>query len=83
MKAGQLKVTIIATGFNGSSLKGAGNSPLSNLFNTASERKQPELLINRKEEKEDMDEPRPRVKQELPKKSDVWDIPTFWRKKKK
>ncbi|MDO8429949.1 MAG: cell division protein FtsZ [bacterium] len=83
MKAGQLKVTIIATGFNGSSLKGAGNSPLSNLFNTASERKQPELLINRKEEKEDMDEPRPRVKQELPKKSDVWDIPTFLRKKKK
>lgn len=83
MKAGQLKVTIIATGFSGASLKGSGNSPLSNLFTSSSERKQPELLINRKEEKEDMDEPRPRVKPELPKKGDVWDIPTFLRKKKK
>ena len=81
MKAGQIKVTIIATGFNGASLKSAGSSALSNLF-TSSERKQPELL-NRKDEKEEMDEPRLRVKPELPKKGDVWNIPTFLRKKKR
>ena len=80
MKAGQIKVTIIATGFNGASLKGAGSSALSNLFTSQSEKRPPELATMKKEEKEYPEETRPK---ERHKKSDVWDIPTFLRKKKK
>ena len=85
MKAGTLKVTIVATGFSGSAMGKQSSTALSNLFNTPVERK-PELLP-RKEEKdhtEDLKPIKPKQDQHLKKSSsDVWDIPTFLRRKKK
>lgn len=80
MKAGQLKVTIVATGFSGTPYKTSGTA-LANLFNAPPEKKS-ELTIKR-DEKEFTIEERPRPKSETHKKSDVWDIPAFLRKKKK
>lgn len=83
MKAGQLKVTIVATGFNGTTYK-TSSAALTNLFNSQSEKKT-ELPSIKGEEKEFTNESRPvRTKIENSKKpSDVWDIPAFLRKNKK
>lgn len=84
MKNGQIKVTLIATGFSNSAVNKSSGSSLSNLFNAPVERK-PEFAP-RKEEKDSADDLRP-VKPRQPeshrKSSDVWDIPTFLRRKKK
>lgn len=84
MKSGQLKVTIIATGFNGTPYKNSSTS-LSNLFNAPTEKKS-ELMVRRDDldadiKKEEAKSAKPKF--ESHKKSDVWDIPTFLRKKKK
>ena len=79
MKAGQIKVTIVATGFSGTALNKPSAS-LSNLFNTPVE-KRPESTYKKEEM---MEEAKPKPKTEMQKKSsDVWDIPTFLRKKKR
>ena len=81
MKAGQLKVTIVATGFTGAPYK-TSSAALSSLFNAPPEKKA-ELTIKRGE-KEFLEEARPlKLKSEAHKKSDVWDIPAFLRRKKK
>ena len=83
MKAGQIKVTIVATGFSGSTYKTSA-AALTNLFNASPEKKA-ELTIKR-EPIEDREEAKSRnaaPKSDTHKKSDVWDIPTFLRRKKK
>lgn len=77
MKAGQLKVTIVATGFAGTPYKTSATA-LASLFNAPPEKKA-ELTVKR----EDALEEKPKLKPEPHKKSDVWDIPAFLRKKKK
>ncbi|MBI3045921.1 MAG: cell division protein FtsZ [Candidatus Harrisonbacteria bacterium] len=79
MKAGQIKVTIVATGFSGAPYKTSGTA-LANLFNAPPEKK-PELTVKREPVEEELKPARPKA--ELNKKSDVWDIPAFLRKKKK
>lgn len=78
MKDKAIKVTLIATGFNGASVIKA--APLSNLFSVAEKKAETPLYGEKKEE-------RPRPVKSAPesksKKSDVWDIPTFLRRKKK
>ena len=84
MKNGQIKVTLIATGFSNSSVNKSSGSSLSNLFNAPVERK-PELAF-RKEEKnsaDDLKPAKPRQPESHKKSPDVWDIPTFLRRKKK
>jgi cell division protein FtsZ len=81
MKNGRIKVTIIATGFSNSVINKPA-SPISDLFNSPSEKK-PELFM-KSENKEA--EPKAPVKPKPPivkNSSDVWDIPAFLRKKKK
>lgn len=77
MKAGQLKVTIVATGFAGTPYKTSATA-LASLFNAPPEKKA-ELTVKREDIEEEKLKPRP----EPHKKSDVWDIPAFLRKKKK
>lgn len=79
LKKGALKVILIATGFNGSTLKN-GDSSISTLFNSTplkpmvSEEKMPNGKNgSEKSEKE---------AKEKKKEEDVWDIPTFLRKKR-
>ncbi len=84
MKAGQIKVTIVATGFSVNSVAGKQSpAPISSLFSSPVEKKPEPLLMKKEEERSDED----RVVKERPKtakkSSDVWDIPTFLRKKKK
>ena len=84
MKNGQIKVTLIATGFSNSSVNKSSGPSLSNLFNAPVERK-PELAF-KKEEKDPADDlkpAKPRQPESHKKSSDVWDIPTFLRRKKK
>ncbi len=82
MKAGEIKVTIVATGFTGANL----NKPapaLSTLFSAPVEKKQ-EPMSRMEEHREPKEEARQaRPKSEDKKSTDVWDIPTFLRKKKK
>jgi len=83
LKAGQIKVTLVATGFNGLSIRKEG--PL-NLFASSGG------VRESTESKEDAEETEikniggkiKKVEKETVKKDeDVWDIPTFLRKKKK
>jgi cell division protein FtsZ len=81
LKSGQIKVTLIATGFNGHSV----NKPLpssSTLFSLAS--KEDGVLAEGRESVKD--KVKDKIKEERgsadKKSSDVWDIPTFLRKKK-
>ena len=90
MKSGQLKVTIVATGFSGTgNFQKPASAALSSLFNVPMEKKPEHGAVFAKEEKEvdrlEKEENRPiRAKHEAPKKSsDIWDIHTFLRKKKK
>ena len=83
MKAGQLKVTLIATGFSeSSSLHKQNMSPLSNLFTAAPEKKAEFPEIRDEKETEPMAK-LPRIKPEVSKKSWDIDVPTFLRKRKK
>ncbi|MBI4991732.1 MAG: cell division protein FtsZ [Candidatus Harrisonbacteria bacterium] len=82
MKNGQIKVTLIATGFSGTSST-KNPSSLSNLF-TAPVEKKPEPLLAKGATVEEPKLPRKlEHKPEHKKDSDVWDIPTFLRRKKK
>jgi cell division protein FtsZ len=82
LKAGQVKVTLIATGFNGSK---ASNS----LFSGFNERETLPVFMNddAKEVKIDFASMPENVIEEAPKKEkkedDSWDIPAFMRKRKK
>jgi cell division protein FtsZ len=73
---GQLKVTLIATGFNGLHMKGREAS-LPDLFSAniemPKEEKKASIIAVQKKEK-------PEIKK---KTTDAWDVPTFLRKKKK
>ena len=79
MKPGQIKVTIIATGFNGHAI----NKPLptaSTLFTSPS--RESDLLVGPAEKDGAKDKVREERKPSAKKSDDVWDIPTFLRKKK-
>ena len=80
MKQGQIKVTLVATGFNGS---GTHKQQLSGLFSSQVEKKAE--LSAQKENKETADSSHKQVKSKLEqqKKTDIWDIPAFLRKGKK
>lgn len=90
MKVSELKVTIIATGFNGiQSFQKNMPTAMTNLFNAPGDKKSERSMAADKNEKNlpslDMEESKPiRQKSEASKKSsDIWDIPTFLRKKRK
>lgn len=90
MKVSELKVTIIATGFSGAqSFQKNMPTAMTNLFNAPSEKKPERSMMIDRGEKEmpslDIEESKPiRQKSEASKKSsDIWDIPTFLRKKRK
>ena len=85
MKQGFIKVTIIATGFNGISAITGPTAVMPDLFSAVNERK-PELKSRTEEKKEAAEEVRTvKSKQDHSNKKneDVWDIPTFLRRKKK
>ncbi len=77
LKSGQLKVTIIATGFNGHSVQKA--LPTSTLFSAVpvveKDLKEPLSLTEDKSKSQ-------KPAQQKKNSNDVWDIPTFLRKKK-
>jgi len=82
MKAGQIKVTIVATGFTGANLSKPAPA-LSTLFSAPVERR-PEAMPRVEDHYEAKEEVRhAKPKSEDKKSNDVWDIPTFLRKKKK
>ena len=75
LKKGELKVTLVAAGFNGELKRETGILP--NLFIS-------EVLPEKNEIKEDKDKERKKEnKKEEKEKSDIWEIPTFLRKKKR
>ncbi len=85
LKAGQVKITLIATGFNGFGAKTNGSLfavPALASSSPAARREEasPEAVPNESEEKK---EPLPEKNEEKEKNDDVWDIPTFLRKKKR
>lgn len=83
LKTGQIKVTVIATGFNGSGLTTKPLSSESNLFNVLQPIKKEALTEEPKEKKAVSEEKGKKLKSPAAKKSsDTWDIPTFLRKKK-
>jgi cell division protein FtsZ len=89
LKKGQIKVTLVATGFDGA-INGKNNALLPGLFNSRSD-----LPIIDDDVPKDFGEEnggggQKKKKQEEPKKDkaekkeeEIWDIPTFLRKKKK
>lgn len=83
LKKGQIKVILIATGFNGSSLKNGDSSmaTLSTLFSSAPTPSpvKPPMLAEEKPIKNGSGNGEAKEKK---KEEDVWDIPTFLRKKK-
>lgn len=82
IKSGHIKVTVIATGFNGiGTVKPSSSS--STLFNVLSQAEKKELPEVSKDKEVVKDEKDKKEKSPSAKKSsDVWDIPTFLRKKK-
>lgn len=73
---GQLKVTLIATGFNGLGIK-SREAPLPDLFST-------NIEAPKEEKKSSLEPVVKKEKSETKKKTtDAWDVPTFLRKKKK
>jgi cell division protein FtsZ len=75
LKSGKLKITLIATGFNGISTNGS-----SSLFKFASDSP---LLQNTLAKQEEENRPESKKEQRAKDKEEVWDIPTFLRKKKR
>ncbi len=85
LKAGQIKVTLVATGFNGLSVKRDSNLSLFIDKDARGvqeiKREEPKLDFNKEV---DNSEPLKKIVTESTKKDDdVWDIPTFLRKKKR
>ena len=86
LSKGQLKVTLVATGFNGSVIKSESSQPLTSLFAPASSSAMLASATTIKEKEVDRElneEEKPKVTKESKKNDDVWDIPTFLRKKRK
>lgn len=92
MKSSELKVTIIATGFSGTTpFPRANASTITNLFNAAPTEKKADhggnMHASAKDDKMNSEKEEPRPAKHKPdaskKTSDIWDIPTFLRKKKK
>ncbi|OGY67732.1 MAG: cell division protein FtsZ [Candidatus Zambryskibacteria bacterium RIFCSPLOWO2_01_FULL_45_43] len=80
MKPGQIKVTIVATGFSDNGLHKSSTMPLSNLFSSGNAERKADIG-GHKDEKTVPDEGK--ASKSPKKSSDVWDIPTFLRKNKK
>ena len=83
LSKGQLKVTLVATGFNGSVIKSESSQPLTSLFAPASSSAMLASATTIKEKEVDRElneEEKPKVTKESKKNDDVWDIPTFLRK---
>jgi cell division protein FtsZ len=74
LRTGQIKVTLIASGFNGQVIKNQ-EPPVSTLFNQLSTT---EAVDDNKGKKEEGKKEKSQKKD-----SDIWDIPTFLRKGKK
>lgn len=88
MKAGTLKVTIVATGFSGTpNFQKTTTASLSSLFNAPAEKKTDHGAAFAKEEREIEKLEKEESHSNRPKpeaaKKDIWDIPAFMRKKKK
>jgi len=85
LKAGQIKVTLVATGFNGLSMKRDDSMSLfaSDGSHSSQVVRNKEVKVESKEDSLSEDKSK-RATLESPKKDDdVWDIPTFLRKKRK
>lgn len=88
LKAGQLKVTLIATGFNGAgTIQRSPDLTMSSLFESnqlLNEKPLPTMkpVEPKKSFNEDKKSSNPKPPEEK-KSSDIWDIPAFLRKKKK
>jgi cell division protein FtsZ len=85
MKPGNVKVTIIATGFSGNSISKIGMSSPSSLFGSVSHEARigsPTKQI-KEDQEEKVDIPKEKIQQPIKKKSSEWDIPAFLRKGKK
>lgn len=84
IKAGHLKVTIIATGFNGANVsKQTTDSGLFNVLQAGPKKEDLTAQVKEKASEGLSDqEKEKKEKSSVAKKSDVWDIPTFLRKKK-
>lgn len=83
LKNGQLKITLIATGFNGHVLKGVEPATASLFTASGGEKEASRTVVSSKQEK--AREEREREAERKPERkteSDVWDIPAFLRKKK-
>jgi cell division protein FtsZ len=86
LKKGQVKVTLVATGFDGAA-NGKNNILLPGLFNNRNDFAHisdeiPKVFEDEEERKKKKQEPPKKDKTEK-KDEEVWDIPTFLRKKKK
>jgi cell division protein FtsZ len=83
LKKGQLKVTLIATGFNGNSFKN-GESNMSNLFASASLAKENNSFFTSDHPaKEPVKNTQPAPVEKEESKGDEWDTPAFLRKRKR
>ena len=85
LKAGRIKVTLVATGFNGLSIKRDNNLDLftSRDVRKASEMKREEPNLDFNKEVDNAESLKKTEAEATKKNDDVWDIPTFLRKKRK
>lgn len=92
LSKGQIKVSLVATGFNGSAIKNEPSATLSNLFSPQVAGVSVSSVVNgvkeikdlNVEEENDNEIVGKKIKGENKKKSsEIWDIPTFLRKKRK
>ncbi len=83
LRKGAIKVILLATGFNGQALKN-GESSLSTLFNAEPAPMIKSVMMEEKPLRLNGNSDRPVEKESKEKKKDedIWDIPTFLRKKK-
>ena len=80
LKAGQIKVTVIATGFNGAGMIKSADLSMSSLFEPPSLAPEEKTLPLKEDKK--IISPTPKA-ESAKKPADMWDIPAFLRKKKK
>lgn len=86
LKKNSVKVTVIATGFNGVSGNGSVIPRLFDDMNKDEERENTQngkLNENDKDQDQDEEAPKPKIKSPSSGSDDPWDIPAFLRKKKK
>ncbi len=86
LRKGALKVILLATGFNGAAMmKGSEPSPFSTLFGAESAPMVKPVMMEEKPLRlsgNGLDKPAEKESKEKKKDDDIWDIPTFLRKKK-